>query len=121
MRATAPRVLAAAIIAILSLGAPSPALAADSGAGACLPEATVCQEIRGVPGDYRYWFRIQPAPTTAALSFTVNDVPTGGSVSTAVVGTALEGEFIPAVVLVAGDTVCMRVSGFVGEYCATTP
>ncbi|MEQ4725283.1 hypothetical protein [Nonomuraea sp. B19D2] len=113
-------VVAAVISGILAFGGLSPAASAQEDL-VCAPEATVCQEIRGVPADYRYWFMIRPAPVTATFSFTVNDVPTPGSLDTTVAGTALEGDFRPAVVLVSGDRVCMRHSGGTGEYCATTP
>ncbi|MEV1174549.1 hypothetical protein [Nonomuraea sp. NPDC049784] len=118
-----PRALAAAAAVfsgILAFGASTPAASAQQDI-VCPPEATVCQEIRGVPADYRYWFMIRPAPTTATFSFTVNGVSTPGSLDTSIVGTALEGDFWPAVVLVSGDRVCMRHSGATAEYCATTP
>ncbi|MDX3099445.1 hypothetical protein [Nonomuraea angiospora] len=102
---------------ILSLGGPSPAQASVT----CPPEGAVCQEVRGVPGDHYYWFTIEPAPTTAAFTFTVNGSLTPGSLTTTVAGTTLEGDFRPALVLVRGDRVCMRAGSLSGEYCATTP
>ncbi|MGV9375969.1 hypothetical protein ACWDRB_09145 [Nonomuraea sp. NPDC003707] len=112
------RALAVSVAAgILSLGGSPPAQAAIT----CLPETPVCQEVRGVPGDRFYWFEIQPAPATAVFTFIVNDVLTPGSLTTSTSGTALEGDFRPAVVLVSGDEVCMRVSTLSGEFCATTP
>ncbi|WP_433443070.1 hypothetical protein [Nonomuraea sp. CA-141351] len=113
-------VVAAMISGVLAFGGSTPAAFAQDD-GVCAPETALCQEIRGVPGDYRYWFVIRPAPTTAVFSFTVNGVPTPGSLDTSVTGTALEGNFYPAVLLVSGDEVCMHHTGATREYCATTP
>ncbi|MGW0811297.1 hypothetical protein [Nonomuraea sp. NPDC002799] len=90
-------------------------------AGACAPEAPVCHEIRGVPGDYYPWFRVQSVPATVIFSFTVNGTPTPGSLSTITTGTTVEGEFWPVSVLVAGDRVCMRYTGRDENHCAITP
>ncbi|MEV0388360.1 hypothetical protein [Nonomuraea sp. NPDC050643] len=90
-------------------------------AATCPPEALACQEIRGTPGDYRFWFRFQPAPSPAAFTLTLNGMPASGSLSSNLVGTALEGEFRPTSGLVTGDKVCVRPVGTGQDHCATTP
>ncbi|TDC10361.1 hypothetical protein E1267_04880 [Nonomuraea longispora] len=87
----------------------------------CLPDTPVCQEVRGAPGDFRLWFKINNAPAPVGLSFTVNGSPASGSVSTHDAGEAVEGEFRPVTPLVSGDVACLSYAGGSGEHCATAP
>ncbi|MEO3888830.1 hypothetical protein [Nonomuraea sp. B5E05] len=115
---------AAGMLALAATLSPAAALAAPpspSSVLVCLPDTPVCQEVRGAPGDFRLWFKINNAPAPVALSFTVNGSPASGSVSTQVVGEAIEGEFRPVTPLVSGDEACLSYAGGSGEHCATAP
>ncbi|TDD26206.1 hypothetical protein [Nonomuraea diastatica] len=115
---------AAGMLALTATLSPAAALAAPpspSSVLVCLPDAPACQEVRGAPGDFRFWFRINNAPAPIGLTFTVNGTPASGSVTTQVVGEAIEGEFRPLTPLVSGDEACFSYAGGSGEHCAVAP
>ncbi|MFI7709223.1 hypothetical protein [Nonomuraea sp. NPDC049480] len=113
--------LTAALLPLGGVAAAASSSSAPAPAVICVPQAPVCYGIRGTVGAYHYWFWIQPPPTSAVFSFTVNGAPVSGTVSRRTVGGALEGEFRPTSPLTSGDRVCMRYAGGAGPYCATTP
>jgi hypothetical protein len=112
--------LAAAAVSLTALSAPANAAPQSARGPICIPEAPVCYGIVGSPGTYRFSLRVSPPIQGGAVSFTVNGVPRGGSMTTHTSGTTLYLEYMPFPPLVSGDRACLTIFGL-GTFCATTP